>query len=293
MTRSRSSTGRGLTRALSLAVALPAAGCSYYGKAEGERLANEVHAVQTQASAIQQALVELQEASKKQAEQLARIDRDVNQLNSAARRNDADLGVQLDEARQQVARLKGLVESSLERLSALESSVNKAQEEADIRFTSLTEQQRLAEKSVAEKQKAAAEAQRLDLLLQSPQNLFAEVDLLLKDNKAPEARKLLRELTIRGKDDKKVSAWMPDALYYIGETYYSEGNFQQAAAEYNGVRKSHPKSARVPDALYKLGLCFEKLNLPEDAKLFYQTIIQKHAKSGVAKDAKSRLDALK
>jgi TolA-binding protein len=269
-------------------------GCGYYGREDGERLANEVHALQTQASAMQQALSELQEERKRLADTLSKVDREVSQLNAAARRNDADLGVQLDEAMQTVARLKGLVEGSQERLSALESSVNKVQEELDLRFQNLQEQARVdSMKSQAEKEKAIADAKKNERLLAEPTQLFPEIERMIKDGKPGDARKLLRELTIRAKGDKSLQKHLAEALYLIGETYFAEGNYQQAAAEYNGVRKAHPKSDRVPDALYRLGMCFEKLNLPDDAKLFYKTVIQSHGKTKVAKDAKARLDALK
>jgi tol-pal system protein YbgF len=278
--------------ALLLVLLTPA--CSYYAKQEGERLSNEVHALQTQASAIQQALSELQESSKRQGESVAKLDREVAQLQSAARRNDADFGVQLDQALQQVSRVRGQVESWQERLSAVESDVKKVQDELDVRFQNLQEQGRLeAMKNAQDKERAEAERQKSERLIANPAALFTEVERLIADNKAGDARKLLRELVIRAKGDKNLDAKVPDAQYYIGETYYAEGNWQQAAAEYNNVRKNYPKSARVPDALYKLGMCFEKLKLPDDAKLFYQTILQKYPKAGVAKDAKARLADLK
>jgi tol-pal system protein YbgF len=271
-------------------VLAPACG---FPREQGERLMNEVSALQTQASAIQQALSELQETSKRQNESLSKLDREVAQLNSAARRNDADLGVQLDQALQSVGRLRGQVESWEGRLSTVESDVKKAQDELDLRFQKLTDQQRVQEASQAEKDRAEADRLKNERLLSNPTALFAEVDRLIGEGKAGDARKLLREFTIRAKGDKNLEKSLPDAQYYIGETYYAAQDWQQAASEYNNVRKNYGKSARVPDALFKLGMCFEKLKLPDDAKLFYETIVQKHPKSSVAKDARARLAELK
>jgi tetratricopeptide (TPR) repeat protein len=243
--------------------------CSYYAKEDGDRLQGEVYGLLTQVNAMQQALTELQAERKKQAEALDKLDKEVAQLNQAARRNDADLGVQLDEALQQVARMRGLVEGSTERLSTLESSVQKVQEELDLRFQNMQEAARVKELSDKEKEK------------------------MIAGGNAAEARKILREFTIRAKSEKGLQKSLGEATFYIGETYFAEANYQQAAAEYNNVRKNFAKSSKVPDALYKLGMCFEKLKLPDDAKLFYQTIREKYPKSLVAKDAKARLDALK
>lgn len=268
------------------------ASCSYYGKEDGERLQGEVYGLLTQVNAMQQALTELQAERKKQGEVLDKLDKEVAQLNTAARRNDADLGAQLDDALQQVARMKGLVEGSNERLTDLESNVQKVQEELDLRFQNMQEASRVKELNEKEKQKLEADTRKQEQLLASPTELFNEVEKLMASNPA-EARKLLREFAIRAKDNKNLQKQLGEATFYIGETYFAENNFQQAAAEYNNVRKNFPKSPKVPDALYKLGQCFEKLKLPDDAKLFYQTVREKYPKSAVAKDAKARLDALK
>jgi tol-pal system protein YbgF len=264
-----------------------------FSKEDGQRLQGEVYGLLTQVNAMQQAMTELQAERKKQSEALEKLDKEVAQLNQAARRNDADLGVQLDEAMQQVARMKGLVESSTERLSELESSVQKVQEELDLRFQNMQEQARVKELTEKDKAKVAEDARKQERLLGSAGELFAEVEKLIAAGNPADARKLLREYTIRAKSDKTAAKNQAEAVFYIGETYYAEGNFQQAAAEYNNVRKNHPKSSKVPEALYKLGQCFEKLKLPDDAKLFYQTVREKYPKSSVAKDAKARLDALK
>ncbi|MCK6544711.1 tetratricopeptide repeat protein [Myxococcota bacterium] len=277
---------------LLFALVVLASGCGF-PKEQGERLMNEVSALQTQASAIQQALSELQETSKRQNESLTKLDREVAQLNSAARRNDADFGVQLDQALQSVARLRGQVESWESRLSTVESDVKKAQDELDLRFNNLAEQQRVQASSQAEKDRAEAERLKNERLLSNPAQLFTEVERLIGEGKAGDGRKLLREFMIRAKGDKNLEKSLADAQYYIGETYFAAQDWQQAASEYNNVRKNYSKSPRVPDALFKLGMCFEKLNLPDDAKLFYETIIQKHSKSSVAKDARARLAALK
>jgi TolA-binding protein len=280
-------------RNFGIAIALIAlTSCGYYAKEDGERLQGEVYGLLTQVNAMQQALTELQAERKKQGEILEKLDKEVSTLNQAARRNDADLGAQLDDALQQVARMKGLVETSNERLADLESNVTKVQEELDLRFQNMAEQARVKELNEKEKQKVAEDARKQERLLGSPEELFKEVEKLLTSNPA-DARKMLREFTIRAKSQKSLQKQSCEATFYIGETYFAEQNFQQAAAEYNNVRKNCPKSPKVPEALYKLGQCFEKLKLPDDAKLFYQTVREKYPKSAVAKDAKARLDALK
>jgi TolA-binding protein len=276
-----------------LAVSILGTGCGF-PKDEGEKLKNETYALMTQVNAMQQALTELQNDKKKQGELLTKLYNDVESLNKASRRNDADFGVQLDEALQQVGRLKGLVESFQDRLSTTEQAVNKASEEADARFKQLQESARVEQmKSQDEKQKAVDLARKKERLVGDPNALFDEVQRMITNNDPAGARELLREFGNRAKNDKNLDKRSGEAGFLIGETYFAEGQYQKAAAEYNSVRKNHPKSAKVAEATYRLGMCFEKLGLKDDAKLFYNNVLQKHPKSSVARDAKARLDSLK
>ena len=278
---------------LASAVAL-ASGCSYYSQAEGEKLAGEVYALQTQMTALQQALGQLQDNEKKQVEQLGQMTKELSELSKIARRNDADLVLQIDDMLETVARMKGRVETFSERMSTVEASTSKVQEELDLRFQGLAEKQKIdAAKSEEEKAKAIEEAKERERLLADPKAVFDKAEALVAKGRPEEARKLVRELTVRNKDERSFRKYRAHAQLLIGETYFAEGNFQQAAAEYNAVRKNYKRSRWVPDALYKLGMCFEKLNLKSDAKLFYETVVKKYRKSKVAKDAKQRLKALK
>lgn len=269
-------------------------GCAYYSQEQGEKLANEVYALQTQVTALQQALAQLQEGEKKQATQLGQMTKELAELSKIARRNDADLVLQIDEMLETVARMKGRVETFSERMSSLETSTSKVQEELDLRFQDLAEKQKIeAAKSEEEKAKAIQETKKREQLLADPKAVYTEADALVAKGRPVEARKLVRELMVRNKDKKSFRKYKAHAQFLIGETYFAEGNFQQAAAEYNAVRKNHPRSKWVPNSLFKLGMCFEKLNLKSDAKLFYETVVKKYKKSSVRNDAKKRLKALK
>lgn len=267
--------------------------CAYYSQEDGERLNNEVYALQTQVNAMQQALAELQETEKQRKKQLAQMSAELADLSKSARRNDADIGVNIDEVRETIARLKGQVESFNQRVTDLEANTSKTQEELDLRFQNLAEQQKIEEAQSEEaKQEAIEEAKRRERLLSSPGELFKEVDTLIEKDQPQEARRLLRELMLRKEDDRSFERGRARAQFLVGETFFAEGNYQQAAAEYNTVRKNHGRSKWTAHAIYKLGRCFEQLNLPGDAKLFYQTVRKKYPRSEVAKEARARLKAL-
>jgi TolA-binding protein len=271
------------------ALLLPSA-CAYYSQEDGERLNNEVYALQTQVTALQQAVSQLQESEKDQSKKIGAMTEEMAELSKVARRNDADLGVQLEEMLQEVARMKGYVETFSERMSDIEAGVSKVQGDLDVRF-----QQQGADraKTEEEKKRAVEEAAKRERLFADPEALFKEVENMLGKNEAGTARKWLREFVLRAEDDKKLKKFLDGAGYWIGETYLSEGDFQKAAAEFNKVRKDFPNSTYANEALFKLGVCFENLKLPKDAKLFYESVIKKAPKSKAAEKAKKRLKDLK
>lgn len=279
------------------ALALPAAlglGCSYYSQADGERLRDEVYALQTQVTALQRTLQEVEAQQAKSDKQLTKITADIAELNTAARRNDADIGVVLDVVRQDVARMKGQVDLLSERMSEVEAKSAKTQEELDLRFQGLAAKEKIREaetaKEKAEAERAAAEREKL---LSSPDAALKEAEQLLTANQPAEARRLIRALVIKQSDGKGWKTYAPKAHYLIGETYFAEEDFQQAAAAYNTVRKKYPTSKTwLPGSILKLGMCFDRLGLKDDAKLFYQTVARKFPRHPAGQEGKRLLDKL-
>jgi TolA-binding protein len=270
-----------------------ASGCAYYKQADGEKLANEVYGLNTQIQALKRQVEESQKDLQRQDKQLAQMTETLNSLNTTARRNDADFGAQLDEALQEVARMKGLVEPFRERLDNMESKVNKVGEEIDVRVHGLEEKSKIELAKAEDKMKAEEEAARRARLLANPSALMDEVVRLVNGQHPADARKLLREFSVKAASDPSLGKQADVAQYFLAETYFLEANYQAAATEFNTVRKNFPKSAKVPDALVRMGECFEKLNLPSDAKIFYKSVLEKHPKSEAAKRAKEHLAALK
>jgi tol-pal system protein YbgF len=55
------------------------------------------------------------------------------------------------------------------------------------------------------------------------------------------------------------------AQYQLGETFYAQGEFQEAARNFLQGYKTYPKSRRAPDSLLKLGLSLRKLDQRDQA----------------------------
>jgi tol-pal system protein YbgF len=55
------------------------------------------------------------------------------------------------------------------------------------------------------------------------------------------------------------------AQYWLGETYFTQGDYRQAAQNFLAGYKDYPKSRRAPDSLLKLGMSLNKLGQTQQA----------------------------
>ena len=69
-----------MNRSLACLLVFSAPGCAYYAQQDGERLSNEVYALQTQVTAMQQALTQLADDHKKTQDTVSGIGREVADL---------------------------------------------------------------------------------------------------------------------------------------------------------------------------------------------------------------------
>jgi len=83
----------------------------------------------------------------------------------------------------------------------------------------------------------------------------------LKNNQFDEAR---REFDIFLKEDPEHSL-APNARYWMGESYYAQGNFQTAARTFAEGFQAYPQSTKSPDILLKLGMSLAQMGKKGDA----------------------------
>jgi len=83
------------------------------------------------------------------------------------------------------------------------------------------------------------------------------------------------------------------ARYWLGEIYYSKGNWERAILEFDRVIKEYPGGDKVPAAILKEGFSFDRLGSKKEARLLLERLIQKYPQSKEAKMAQKRLKELK
>jgi tol-pal system protein YbgF len=84
-----------------------------------------------------------------------------------------------------------------------------------------------------------------------------------------------------------------DAQFYIGQAYYNQGKYPDAADAYNLTIRTYPKSEILPDAYYKLGESYRNQKNVERARTAYEFVVKAYPESAAAALAQQRLQELK
>ncbi len=275
-----------MSRSLWTAAALSAlmSGCFYpadRGKAleaRVDRLQGENEALRAELEKSQQ---DLNAALPRIDEKVAEVTKALESLDKVSRRSDADTGVLLQKMVEDVAGLRGQLETYVYQLNEMQTKLATVQEDTEKRIVALQGPEAVK----------AAEAKKKLEELERPADPRAFLTLAATKAKAGElavARKLY---------DEFFKKWPKDALrgeahYGMGETWYAEDKCREALFEYGKVIQEFSKTKSAPDALLRSADCFGKLKMNAEAKLALEEVVKSHPKSQAAKTAKERLAAL-
>ncbi len=83
-----------------------------------------------------------------------------------------------------------------------------------------------------------------------------------------------------------------DAQYWIGESYFSQKDYNRAILEFNDVLK-YRKGDKVPAALLRQAQAFIEIGDKTDARLILQKLLNDHPNSEQAREAKERLQTIR
>ena len=81
---------------------------------------------------------------------------------------------------------------------------------------------------------------------------------------------------------------VPNAQYWLGESYYSQKNYAQAIEEFEVVIRDYPDNPKVPSALFKQGDALLQMNDTKRATAVLCELIGKHGKTREARLARER-----
>jgi tol-pal system protein YbgF len=214
-------------------------------------------------------------------EKIAQVSQALDSLDTASRRSGADIGIQLQKTVEDLAQLRGQVETYVYKIGELEAALARTNEDTDKRLLELKGEAALRE---AEARKKAEELKRPT----DKKEFLALAQGKAKGGDAALARQLYNEFIKKWPKDPLVA----DAHFGLGEGYLAEDKCREALFEYGKLLQEYPKSESTPNAYLRSSECFKKLKMQEESRLALEELVKGYPKSDAAKTAKSRLAEL-
>jgi tol-pal system protein YbgF len=83
-----------------------------------------------------------------------------------------------------------------------------------------------------------------------------------------------------------------DSQYFIGESYYQQGMFREAATAFDRGITDYPNSKRVPDMYWKRGMAQNALGQTDRARESWEFVVKTFPSSDAGRLARQRLDQM-
>ena len=188
----------------------------------------------------------------------------------------------------QVSELRTQMTELLERLDVLNDRISRL-EQAQSELQSLPP--RTAEPAAAPHaaQPAAPAAPSAAVIGAQIATAYRDAIVLYGRNRLADARAAFQRVF----DTDPHSELADNALFWIGETYFSAGQYAEAMRYYTRVTRDYSDQNKAPDAMYKLALAYEKTSDLELAQKTLQELIARYPYSTPAASAKAELKRIK
>jgi tol-pal system protein YbgF len=119
----------------------------------------------------------------------------------------------------------------------------------------------------------------------SPEEMYEVAVGQVKGGNPKKGRETLTDFTVKYPDHKLI----PNVLYWKGEAFYAEKDYENAILTFQDVVDRYPKGEKAPDAMYKQGLSFLSLKDKKNARILLDLVQKKYPKSSAAAMAKKKL----
>jgi tol-pal system protein YbgF len=211
---------------------------------------------------------------------------------AALRKNDADLQANLDSFKADLQVMAGKVDDQALATKKPAEELVRYREDSDRRIVALED--RIVKLQVAldelnKRMKEAASGAQTASKDALPDTLYLKG---LETFKAGDMAGSRTQLTLFIEKNAGHDL-IPNARYWIGETYYGEKNYEQAILEFQEIVKLYPKKEKAPAAMLKQALSFKALKDLKSTQYLLKRLATDYPKSDEAKKAKVLLKELK
>lgn len=121
--------------------------------------------------------------------------------------------------------------------------------------------------------------------LKNPKELYDLAHLDIKNKNFSSAREKFQEI-IKNYPEFEL---LPNAYFWLAETYYNEKKYEDAIVAYEDFLKKYPKHEKSPGALLKEGMAFLELKDKKTAKVVFEKVMEKYPQSKEAEIAQKKI----
>lgn len=184
----------------------------------------------------------------------------------------------------QLTQIQQQMDQRSQTIDALEEKITRLEQ----KITVLEKHQSVAEKNqpaVLQKPEEKPEHTNEQSKKTAPSDLYQKArNLMLADDFAAAAR--LFQGFARQYPDHSLA---DNSLYWLGECYYSQGEYTEAAAVFKKLVAAYPAAEKVPDALLKTGYCYLSMDDTNRANHYLKLVLKKYPFSPAADKAQAKL----
>jgi tol-pal system protein YbgF len=119
----------------------------------------------------------------------------------------------------------------------------------------------------------------------SPEEMYEVAVGQVKGGNPKKGRETLTDFAVKYPDHKLI----PNVLYWKGEAFYAEKDFENAILTFQDVVDRYPRGDKAPDAMFKQGLAFLALKDSKNARIVLDLVQKKYPKSKAAEMAKKKV----
>lgn len=271
---------------IALLLLLCLAGCASQSSFENAR--NDIDSLKTRLFTIDRDLASVREESKVS---VGAIEKGFKADVAAVRKMSADIQATIDSTKSEMQALNGKLDDTANSVKKPAEDLARYREDADKRIIALEErllkQQALLD-SLSKKMAEMAKAKKEDAT-SAPDSLYLKGLDSLKTGDVAAAREQFTKFLEQNPSHELAA----NAHYWIGETHYSEKNYESAILSYQEVIKNYPGKEKVVAAMFKQALSFNAIKDTKSAKFVLKKLIEGFPKSEEAKKARIMLKEIK
>jgi tol-pal system protein YbgF len=265
------------------------AGCAVVDTGAFTRLQNEMMGLKKEMAVLKKATPP---APAPDADGIGSVRKSFADMNSdfdRVRTDQLTATTRMDDARDEMQRITARQDAQERALQEIRGNADRMKE-IEMRLAALEERiGKLAAGPAAVSAPAAVPAPESPRGWKSPEEMYEVAVGQVKGGNPKKGRETLSDFASKYPGHKLI----PNALYWKGEAFFAEKDFENAILTFQDVVDKYPRGEKAPDAMYKQGLSFLALKDVKNARILLDLVPKKYPKSKAAEMAKKKLKEIR